>query len=391
MNSQPDASISIALGGDVMTGRGIDQILPHAGDPTLYEHYVENARDYVSLAMQASGVFQRPVAFDYIWGDALPELLAADVRLVNLETSITRAEDPWPYKGINYRMHPQNVGCLTAARLDCCSLANNHVLDWGYDGLAETLQTLSRAGISVVGAGLSVAEAGAPALLTVPRKGRVLVIAVGTPTSGIPLAWAATKSKSGVNLLRRLDVETARDLARGLRDIRNPDDVTVVSIHWGDNWGYEIPEEHVEFAHVLVDEGIDVIHGHSSHHARAVEVRGGGVIFYGCGDFVNDYEGISGHEEYRGDLAPLYRVRFGLRPERHADVSVIPYQRKRMRLQRASARDARWLQANLREQSVVFGTEIHLEDDLSLTVRPTRQTERKRSPVIPTNAASTVR
>jgi poly-gamma-glutamate synthesis protein (capsule biosynthesis protein) len=141
---EPDAakSISVFLCGDVMTGRGIDQVLPHPGGPVLYESYVRDARDYVSLAERANGAIPRPVSFSYIWGDGLRELeqAGADVRIVNLETSITCSEDFWPGKGIHYRMHPQNIGCLTAARLSGCSLANNHVLDWGYEGLAETLQ-----------------------------------------------------------------------------------------------------------------------------------------------------------------------------------------------------------------------------------------------------------
>jgi poly-gamma-glutamate synthesis protein (capsule biosynthesis protein) len=72
-------------------------------------------------------------------------------------------------------MHPRNIDCITGARIDCCCLANNHVLDWGYDGLAETLRTLDAAGIAHTGAGRDAAEAAAPAVLDVPGKGRVLV------------------------------------------------------------------------------------------------------------------------------------------------------------------------------------------------------------------------
>lgn len=114
-----------------MTGRGIDQILPHPVDPRLYEPWVTDAREYVGLAERANGPVPRPVDFAYVWGDALAELDAAapDLRIVNLETAVTRNDEPWLGKGINYRMHPENVACLAAARLDCCTLANNHVLD----------------------------------------------------------------------------------------------------------------------------------------------------------------------------------------------------------------------------------------------------------------------
>src|ERR687888_50236 len=137
-------AISLFLCGDVMTGRGIDQVLPHPGNPVLYESYIRDARAYVQLAEMASGPIPRPVDFAYIWGDALGELERAgtDVRIINLETSITSSEDYWPNKAVLYRMHPRNIGCLTAARISCCSLANNHVLDWGEQGLQETLRTL---------------------------------------------------------------------------------------------------------------------------------------------------------------------------------------------------------------------------------------------------------
>src|SRR5713226_1537518 len=141
-------AICLFLCGDVMTGRGIDQVLPHPGNPVLYESYVRDARDYVQLAERVNGPIPRPVDLEYIWGDALEELQRAgtDLRIINLETSITRSGSPWPNKGIHYRMHPLNVGCITAAGVDCCCLANNHVLDWGYEGLEETLQTLDREG-----------------------------------------------------------------------------------------------------------------------------------------------------------------------------------------------------------------------------------------------------
>lgn len=183
----PDA-MTLFLCGDVMTGRGIDQILPHPSKPQLYESYMRSAAGYVELAERASGAIRRPVGYSYIWGDALAEFdrRQPDVRIVNLETSVTVSEDAAPRKGIHYRMHPANVACLGAARFDCCSLANNHVLDWGRKGLVETLDTLRGAGIRTAGAGRDEQEATAPAVLEVPGKGRVLVFAVCTQDSGVP-------------------------------------------------------------------------------------------------------------------------------------------------------------------------------------------------------------
>jgi poly-gamma-glutamate synthesis protein (capsule biosynthesis protein) len=163
-NASRERHVTVFLCGDVMTGRGIDQILPHPSGPRLHEKYVSDARTYVALAEEVNGPIPRPVEFSYIWGDALAELqrVSPDAGIVNLETSVTRSSDAWR-KGINYRMHPANVGCLTAAGFDVCTLANNHVLDYGYAGLIETLETLQRAGLQTTGAGRTLAEARQPA------------------------------------------------------------------------------------------------------------------------------------------------------------------------------------------------------------------------------------
>jgi poly-gamma-glutamate synthesis protein (capsule biosynthesis protein) len=83
--------LTLFLCGDVMTGRGIDQVLPHPGNPQLYEPYIRDARDYVRLAERTNGPVKQPVEFAYPWGDALAELERAvpDVRIINLETAIT--------------------------------------------------------------------------------------------------------------------------------------------------------------------------------------------------------------------------------------------------------------------------------------------------------------
>jgi len=160
-------NIKIFMSGDVMTGRGIDQVLPHPSEPTIYESYLKSARGYVKLAEEANGPIQQPVSFAYVWGDATQELdrYQPDVRLINLETSITRSRDYWKGKGINYRMHPENIKSLTAANVDICSLANNHVLDWGYSGLLETLASLKNVNIKTAGAGQSLPEAESPAVM----------------------------------------------------------------------------------------------------------------------------------------------------------------------------------------------------------------------------------
>ncbi len=370
--------------GDVMTGRGIDQILPHPGNPRLYEPYMHDARDYLRLAEAAHGPIRRPVAQNYIWGEALKELSAADARIVNLETSITTSDDYWPGKQVHYRMHPQNIGCLAAVGIDCCALANNHVLDWGYDGLAETLATLDQAGIKHAGAGMNAKEAQSPAVLDMAGRGCVLVFSFGSVTSGIPPQWAAGRDRPGVNLLEDLSDQTSRRLAARMREAKRPGDVIVASIHWGGNWGYEIPRAQIDFAHRLIEEGVDLVHGHSSHHFKALEVYRGRPILYGSGDLLTDYEGIGGHEVYRGDLAVLYFIQLDLvsrascprseggTPSTHRliDLRLVPMQVRRFQLRRASPADVQWMQRTLHREAERFNTEVSLNPDNSLSVRP---------------------
>jgi poly-gamma-glutamate capsule biosynthesis protein CapA/YwtB (metallophosphatase superfamily) len=345
--------------------------LPHPGNPVLYEPAVRDAREYVRLAERVNGPIPRPVDFSYLWGDVLGELERAgtDVRIINLETSITTSEDAWPGKVIHYRMHPRNIGCLRAARIDCCCLANNHLLDWGYEGLAETLQTLARAGVAHAGAGGNAAEAAAPAVLEVPGKGRVLVFSFGSTTSGIPREWGATADRPGVNLLEDLSEATARRVADQIRAAKRAADVTVASMHWGRNWGYDIPDEQIRFAHQLVEEGVEIVHGHSSHPTKAIEVYRDRLILYGCGDFLDDYEGISGHEEFRDDLRLMYLVQVDPEHGWLVEARLVPLQVGRFRLNRVSEADATWLRDLLNRRGAPFGTQVQSEGDNSMTLR----------------------
>ncbi len=358
------------LCGDVMTGRGIDQALPHSVDPILYEPYVRDAREYIALAEKAHGTIPRPLTFHYIWGDALEELDRAklDFRIVNLETAITSAETPWPDKAIHYRMHPENIDCLSAARIDACALANNHVLDWGHDGLSETLQTLDAAGIAHCGAGNDAQEAMQPAMLDRGAKGRLLLYSFGSTSSGIPQEWKATYISPGVNLLDDLSEATAARVCDQMRAHQKPGDLIVASIHWGSNWGYNIPREQIAFAHRLVEGGVAVVYGHSSHHVKAIEVFRGRLILYGCGDFITDYEGISGYEMFRDDLALIYLVELDLDSGELMTARLVPMQVRRFQLQRASAGDAKWLCNLLNELGKPFATQAQLREDGSLTL-----------------------
>ena len=364
--------ITLFLCGDVMTGRGIDQVLPHPSNPQIYESYLRDAKGYVELAERENGPIPKPVDFSYIWGDVLEELarVTPDVRIINLETAVTRSNDYWPGKGINYRMHPDNIPCITAANIHCSALANNHVLDWGYTGLEETLETLTKAGMKFAGAGHNREEAEAPVVMEIANKGRVVLFSFGSVTSGIPWEWSAKEHRPGVNLLQDFSHKTVRQIGAMAQQIKQPGDILVASIHWGGNWGYRIPKAQKAFAHQLIDEaGIDIIHGHSSHHPKGIEIYQQKPIIYGCGDFLNDYEGISGYEAYRGDLALMYFVTMDTSTGRIARFEMTPTRTKRFRINLASNEEAQWMRDTLGREHEKLGTRLELEPNNRLTLR----------------------
>jgi poly-gamma-glutamate capsule biosynthesis protein CapA/YwtB (metallophosphatase superfamily) len=355
----------IFLCGDVMTGRGIDQILPHPCDPLIHESYVKSARDYVRLAEEANGRIPRAAEFSYIWGAALQELERAqpDARIINLETSITRRGEFVP-KGINYRMSPENAVCLVPPEIGCCVLANNHILDWGCTGLIDTLETLERLRIQSAGAGLDVGQASAPATLDIPGKGRVVVFSFASVTSGVPPTWAATPDGAGVALLTEFSDESVAWIANQVRSVRRPGDMIVLSIHWGPNWGYEIPAAHRRFAHKLIEEAaVSIVHGHSSHHPMGMEVYRNRLILFGCGDFLNDYEGITGYEEFLDDLTLMYFAGVDPASADLISLEMVPLQIRRFQLVRASSQDTDWLLRTLDEQSRKLGARVVLQPD----------------------------
>ena len=365
-------NIKIFMCGDVMTGRAIDQVLPHPVDPLIHESYMKSARGYVKLAERTNSPIQQPVSFAYIWGDALAELAhaAPHVRLINLETSITTSDDYWKGKGIHYRMSPQNMAALSAAGIDVCALANNHVLDWGHTGLLDTLEALKKAHIRTTGAGSDAVSAAAPAVICINDRQRVTVYSVGLRDSGIPGSWSATSSRAGVNLLPDLSTKSVRHIQKMVEAAQRRGDIVIVSIHWGGNWGHDISRRQREFAQRLIDEGVvDIVHGHSSHHVKAIEVYNNKLILYGCGDFLNDYEGIGGYEEFRADLTLMYFATLDSSSGHLLDLQMTPMQIKQFQLRRASPADTRWLSETLNRVGRSFGTRVKIDSDNRLILQ----------------------
>jgi poly-gamma-glutamate capsule biosynthesis protein CapA/YwtB (metallophosphatase superfamily) len=363
--------VTLFLCGDVMTGRGIDQILPHPGDSRLHEPCMESSLEYVKLAERASDPINRPVDFSYIWGDALEVFQneQPQAKVINLETTITPSDTHWRSKDVHYKMSPENIGCLIAAGIDCCVLANNHMLDWGVAGLLDTLVALDEAGIKHVGAGRSLYEAQQPAILPTGGDGSLIVFSLGSTSSGIPIEWSAKENRPGLSVIESRSDDAICSIARKITEVKKEGDVVVISIHWGGNWGYKIPYSQKKLAHRFIDEiGVDIVHGHSSHHVKAIEVYKERLILYGCGDFLNDYEGISGYENFRGDLALMYFADLNPATGKLLALRMIPTQVRRFRVNRASEADTQWLEALLNREGKRFGTAVQRSAENFMTL-----------------------
>jgi poly-gamma-glutamate synthesis protein (capsule biosynthesis protein) len=204
-------------------------------------------------------------------------------------------------------------------------------------------------------------------VIEIKGKGRVVIFSFGSETSGIPLSWAASKNKPGINLLRDFSAQTVSLIKEKVKEVKRERDIVVVSIHWGGNWGYEVSDKQREFAHNLIDNGgIDLIHGHCSHHIKGIEVYKEKLILYGCGDFLNDYEGISGYESFRDDLGLMYFASVDPLTGKLVYLQMTPTKVNHFKVNRASEDDALILRDILNREGKKFGNYVIIGKDNTL-------------------------
>jgi poly-gamma-glutamate capsule biosynthesis protein CapA/YwtB (metallophosphatase superfamily) len=271
--------ITLALTGDVMLGRGV-----------------------------AEAVDRRLVRPEELWGDVMPLLDAADLRIINLECPLTDYEQRWTRtpKRPHFRAPPSAIETLRAAKIDACSLANNHTLDFEEQGLLDTLEHLHEAGIRHAGAGRNREEAASPAFLDVPAEHRTHRVALLAFTDVEP-PFAAGAERPGTNYLPvSLEPEDLRRVEGAVSTVRELGaDTVVFSNHWGPNRVLRPRDLFRRFARAVMDRGVDIYYGHSAHVFQGVEVYRGKPILYDTGDFIDDY---AIHPELRNDWSFLFRV-----------------------------------------------------------------------------------
>ena len=269
--------ITLALTGDVMLGRGVAESLDHRMRP------------------------EEP------WGDVRSLLEDADLRIINLECAVTDNEQPWTRtpKVFHFRAPPSAIETLRAARIDACSLANNHTMDFEEQGLLDTLEHLDAAGIRLAGAGRNREEAADPAILTVPFDPTRRVALLSFTDNEPP--FAAGTDLPGTNYLPvSLRPDVLLRVQRAVAAVREMGVETVIfSNHWGPNWVQRPREIFRRFARAVIDLGVDIYYGHSAHVFQGVEIYRGKPILYDTGDFIDDY---AVKPRMRNDWSFLFRV-----------------------------------------------------------------------------------
>ena len=299
------------------------------------------------------------LASETIWGDTLPLFIAADCRLINLECVISTRGRPWKplLKAFHFRANPRAIEILQAARVDCATLANNHVLDYGPEALLDCLTFLDQANIQHTGAGVHRDNALAPAFLECPY-GRIAVIAL---TDNEP-EWEATPSQPGVNYVgydTRGLLSPYRDRIAGLiRHARRNASFVIISAHIGPNWGAPSPAMR-QLTYQLLDLGGDLYWGHSNHTPQGIEIYKGKVILYSTGDFVDDYA-IDPDE--RNDLSFLFSVEEN--SGRVVRIQLYPVRIENFRVHRATGPDITWLQHSLQAKCYAFHTDVIFQDGI---------------------------
>jgi poly-gamma-glutamate capsule biosynthesis protein CapA/YwtB (metallophosphatase superfamily) len=325
--------MQIALTGDVMLGRLVDQ--------------------YV--------IRNQSIGPDKMWSDVLPLMLKADRRLINLECVISDRGREWrpDSKAFHFRAHPRAIDFLRAAKIDCVTLANNHVLDYGTDALLECLTLLDRAGIKRAGAGASLAEALAPAIVDMPQ-GRLGIVSL---TDNEP-EWEAGEKKSGIHYIahdaKGLAEPYRARLAQVLKQIRRQTDLVIVSAHVGPNWGSPSVAMRA-LAYQIIDIGADLYWGHSNHTAQGIELYKGKAILYSTGDFIDDYAVDSAE---RNDLSFLFIVE--LERGRIARIVLHPVCIEDLYVRLAKDQEVAFLQRTMQANCASFNSKIVFHDGVGM-------------------------
>jgi poly-gamma-glutamate capsule biosynthesis protein CapA/YwtB (metallophosphatase superfamily) len=312
---------TLAFLGDLMLGRGVNRELRH-------------------------------VPPESVWGSALPLLRGVDGVIANLECAITLRDAPTTLvpKVSHFRADPAVATVLRAGNVRCVSLANDHSLDFGEEGLFDTLDVLEEAGIAHTGAGRTLGQAAAPAIVRLPGVTAAIVGLTGSEP-----AFAATARAAGTHYV---DISSGPPPGIGLAQLAShcrerKADLAILSLHWPPSLVTPPPPLFREFAHAAIDAGFDLVHGHSSHLVKGVEIHRGKPILYDTGDFIDDYRA---EERLRSEWSFVFLADIGAtRIER---IRLYPVRLGYARVDVAAPADSQEIRKTMKAACAALGTEV---------------------------------
>ncbi|MEU0517740.1 CapA family protein [Streptosporangium sp. NPDC006007] len=318
-------SITVALAGDTMLGRGVAERVSRSADLN-----------------------------DFFSGEMRDRLAGADFFLLNLECCVSARGVLWdaPGKPFHFRAPPQAAELLAGLGVGCVTLANNHALDFGYDALRDTRRHLDRVGIRCVGAGDGLAEARRPVEVTAGGL-RLGIVACGDH----PRDFAAAPHRPGIAHAALTD-GVPPWLPAVIGELRTRVDAVLVTPHWGPNMvGEPLPYVRAA-AGALVEAGATLVAGHSAHVFHGVAGR----VLYDLGDFIDDY---AVHPVLRNDLGLLWLVTL----DQHGPVRLraLPLKLDYGRTRLAEGADWCWVRDRLTLACARMGTSVS-EDGREIVV-----------------------
>ncbi len=281
------------------------------GDVTVGHHYQTYFDEQVGKGRS------REEMFAYGFKEVKAVADAADLFLVNLECPFTAGGEKLP-KNFNFRARPEFVNTLLAGGVDVVSLANNHLMDYGPQGLVDTLMTLEQARIPYFGAGRTMAEARRPALVTVGgvRFAFLGYFFLGTRNIEPPQVYA-TETTPGV-AGHFSDVEVMeRMLREDILAAKGQADVVLPFFHWGREGTYTPEPYQLRLARAAIDAGAAGVLGSHPHVLQAMELYQGAPAVYSLGNFV-----FGGNWNPRDKRSALYKARFS--PGGYLSSEIIP-------------------------------------------------------------------
>ena len=259
-------------------GSGQPVTLAFAGDTHFVDQWdTEGGAVYTGVPVLAEQLAADPI---HVLSPIAPVLSRADLAMVNLETAITDRGEPVPGKAYHFRSSPESFVALKAAGVDVVTMANNHALDYGPIGLADTFDAIAASGLPVVGVGHNALEAYAPYRTTINGQRIAIFGALDWLEPALVDAWTATDTRPGL----ACSIHPAR-LLNTVRTVRPEVDTLVVFLHWGvEDTHCASPEQH-SLALALVAAGADIVVGSHAHRVFGAGHVGAALVAYGLGNF----------------------------------------------------------------------------------------------------------